>query len=147
MAKWGSCDFAELVKLQERLEQFEKIDKDEFCRKAAKDLAARLLRSAKMNTPVDTGQLKNAWTCDYNVVYRGNEYRITVYNPMKYASYVEFGHRQEVGRYVPALGKKLKKGWVHGKYMLTRAEERLDPKVPEILEKRLQKELERIFND
>ena len=29
---------------------------------------------------------------------------------MEYASYVEYGHRQEPGRYVPALGKRLKNG-------------------------------------
>ena len=134
MGSWGYIDSREMMAFQEKLERFEQIDKDEFCKNAAKQLAARLLRSAIKNTPVDTGQLKKAWKCDYNVVYRGGEYRITVYNPTEYASYVEWGHRTRGGR-----------GWVNGRFMLTRAEEKLDPQVPAILEKRLQKELERIF--
>lgn len=134
MGSWGYIDSEEMKAFQEKLEQFEQIDKDTFIREAAKELAQRLLRGAIKNTPVDTGQLKKAWKCDFNVVYRDGEYQITVYNPMEYASYVEWGHRTRGG-----------KGWVKGKFMLTRAEEALDPKVPAILEKRLQKELERIF--
>ena len=145
MANWGYVDSAEMKAFQEKLEQFAEIDKDTFCREAAKNLAARLLRGAIENTPVKSGQLKKAWKCDYKVVYRGNEYRITVYNPQKYASYVEWGHRQEVGKYIPKLGKRLKKGWVDGKFMLTNAEKDLNPKVPAILEQQLQKKLERIF--
>ena len=134
MASWGYVDSREMRAFQEKLEQFEQIDKDEFCKSAAKQLASRLLRAAIKDTPVDTGQLKKAWKCDFNVVYRGGEYRITVYNPMEYASYVEFGHRKRGG-----------KGWVKGRFMLTNAEKDLDPKIPAILEKELQKKLERIF--
>lgn len=39
----------------------------------------------------------------------GDTYVIEVRNDVKYASYVEFGHRQTPGRYVPAIGKCLKK--------------------------------------
>lgn len=141
MAGWGYIDSREFREFQEKLQQFTEVDKDTFCREAAKELAARLLRGAIKNTPVGQysdgrvgGTLKKAWSCDYNVVYRGDEYRITVYNPTEYASYVEFGHRKRGG-----------KGWVNGRFMLTRAEEKLDPQVPKILEARLQKELERIF--
>lgn len=31
---------------------------------------------------------------------------------VKYAPYVELGHHQEPGRYVPAIGKRLVKSWV-----------------------------------
>ena len=34
---------------------------------------------------------------------------------VKYAPYVELGHHQEPGRYVPAIGKRLKKSWVEPK--------------------------------
>ena len=57
----------------------------------------------------------------------GNNCIVIVENPVKYASYVEYGHRQEPGRYVPALGKRLKQSWVEGKYMLTISEKKSKP--------------------
>ncbi len=35
-----------------------------------------------------------------------------------YAPHVEYGHRQQVGRYVPAIGKRLVKSYVKGQYFL-----------------------------
>ena len=79
------------------------------------------------------------------ITKRGKSYTIEVINPVHYASYVEFGHRQTPGRYVPALGKSLKQGWVNGKYFLTFAETQLEQKIPSILEKELEKLLRDIF--
>lgn len=70
------------------------------------------------------GTLKRGWTAK-PVERFGNQYRITVINSVEYASYVEFGHRQKPGRYVPQIGKRLKRGWVPGQYMLTNAEKEL----------------------
>jgi len=77
----------------------------------------------------------------------GNRYTIQVVNPVKYASYVEFGHRQTPGRYVPALGKSLKEGWVDGQYFLTLSEEDLERIAPAVLEAKLDKLLREVFND
>jgi phage gpG-like protein len=64
--------------------------------------------------PVDTGRLKNSLThevaMDEKAVYVGTN--------VEYAPYVEFGHRQEVGRYVPAIGKRLVKAYVPAKPFL-----------------------------
>lgn len=79
------------------------------------------------------------------VTKNGNEYVIEIVNPVNYASYVENGHRQEVGRYVPAIGKRLVKSWVNGKFMLKISEEELDSRTPQILEKKIQKFLEEMF--
>lgn len=53
--------------------------------------------------PVDTSNLKqhitSAVSKDEKAVYIGTN--------VEYAASVEFGHHQEVGRYVPALGKRL----------------------------------------
>ena len=76
----------------------------------------------------------------------GNTYTIEIVNPVHYASYVENGHRQEVGRYVPAIGKKLVNSWVDGKFMLKISEEELDSKVSLILEKKIEKFMEECFN-
>ena len=80
------------------------------------------------------------------VTKAGGMYQITVINPVKYASYVEFGHRQKPGRYVPQIGKRLKRGWVPGKYMLTLSEKDLQTIAPGLLEKRLDAFLREVFN-
>ena len=70
---------------------------------------------------------------------------IEIVNPVEYASYVEFGHRQEPGRFVPAIGKKLKKGWVEGKKMLSVSEEEIRTEAPAILEQKLKKRLRELM--
>lgn len=67
----------------------------------------------------------------------GNYYIIRVINPVEYSSYVEFGHRQTPGRFVPAIGKRLKSGWVNGQYFLTLSEEKLRAIAPGILQRKL----------
>lgn len=52
------------------------------------------------------GTLKNKITHEV----RGES--VFVGSPTKYSPYVELGHHQKPGRYVPRLGKRLKKSWV-----------------------------------
>ena len=68
-----------------------------------------------------------------------------VINPVEYASYVEFGHRQTPGKYVPAINKKLKKGWVPGKFMMTISAEDIQRKAPQIVEKIIARKLGEYF--
>ena len=70
---------------------------------------------------------------------------IKIENPVKYASYVEYGHRQKAGRYVPALGKKLKQGWVQGQFMLTTSEQEIQNIAPKVLEAKIKKFLGECF--
>ena len=102
------------------------------------------------------GTLRRGWTGgenksarDYaqslNIIHSGDKYVIEVVNPVEYASYVEFGHRQTVGRYVPALGKRLKNGWVDGKFMLTKSEAEIRKDAPRVLQNKLKKKLEECF--
>lgn len=80
-------------------------------------------------------------------IYRsGTTYTIVVKNPVHYASYVEFGHRQTPGRYVPALGKQLKSAWVKGQFMLTISEQELRGQSQQILEKKLTAFLQEVFD-
>lgn len=76
----------------------------------------------------------------------GSRYQITVTNPVSYASYVEYGHRQTPGRYVPALGKKLKSGWVNGQFMLTISAAEIEMEAPVILQNKLEAFLRGIAN-
>ncbi|MDO4728438.1 MAG: HK97 gp10 family phage protein [Bacteroidota bacterium] len=90
------------------------------------------------------GNLRRSW--DITKVGRsGNRYEVTVFNPIEYAVYVEYGHRQTPGRYVPAIGKKLKKSWVEGKFMLTKSELELKDKIPAIVEKKIEAWLKEVF--
>ena len=72
-------------------------------------------------------------------------YSVTVTNPVYYASYVEYGHRQTPGRYVPAIGKRLVKSWVEGQHFLKLSEEELREIAPEMLEELLNEFLRTVF--
>lgn len=99
------------------------------------------------------GTLRRGWTAQKNgggpggmkVYHFGDTYAIEIINPVEYASYVEYGHRQKPGRYVPALGKSLKKGWVKGQFMMTISEKKLRGMAPQILEQKIKRYLEGIL--
>ena len=76
----------------------------------------------------------------------GKTYTITVENNVEYAPYVEYGHRQTPGRYVPAIGKRLKEGYVPGKRMLEISEQELEALAPKILQDKLENFLKGVFN-
>lgn len=110
----------------------------------------------KKETLHQGGTLRRGWTAGktaagkayaagMHVTKAGNAYLITVKNPVHYASYVEFGHRQQPGRYVPAIGKRLTSSWVKGQFFLTKSEIELERKIPGILEKKLEKKLGELF--
>lgn len=166
MAKWGKADFEEFRQLQERLQKLERIDLDKFCRDVSKELAARLLALVIPRTPVGVypegtgkngGTLRRGWTGGKNAAARtyaqslpitkaGHVYTVEVINPVEYASYVEFGHRQTPGRFVPAIGKRLKASWVDGQYFLTVSEEELQRLAPVIIQRKLEQLLREVFN-
>ena len=166
MARWGNCDFRQLQKLQQNMHKLESVDLDLFCKQCAKELAARLLRKAIKRTPVGQypsstgkvgGTLRRGWTGGKKVNVKsyvnslpitkiGTNYHIEIINLTEYSSYVEFGHRQEPGRFVPVIGKKLKKGWVKGRFMLTISEMELESQAERIIEKKLIKFLGEYFN-
>lgn len=91
------------------------------------------------------GTLRGAWTVG-EISKVGDKYSIEVFNPIEYASYVEYGHRQEPGKFVPVLGKKLKKAWVPGRFMLTISENEIRDNLESIIQKRLKVILERMKN-
>ena len=72
----------------------------------------------------------------------GSTYKIDIVNEVEYAQYVEYGHRQTPGRYVPALGKALKASWVKGQFMMTKSEAEVDAIAQSVVDKKVQKYLE-----
>lgn len=126
------------------------MQKELFYQEAVKDLAGRLLALVIPRTPVKTRALRLAWKTELapGISFSssgGGTYTIDVINPMKYASYVEFGHRQTPGRYVPAIGKRLKQSWVNGKFFLTLSEAELGYLAPNVLEAKLEAFLKKVF--
>lgn len=85
--------------------------------------ALQVERQAKLNTPVKTGNLRRSIMSVEGK--RGNVYYAEIGPDMSvapYAYWVEVGHSQTPGRYVPAINKRLVASWVQGKwYMATTA--------------------------
>lgn len=82
------------------------------------------------NTPEVSGNLRAGWSptddafgwgSKLPVNRSGNRLTTNIYNPVWYASFVEYGHKQEPGRYVPAIEKQLVKDFVPGKYYANQA--------------------------
>lgn len=156
MAKWGNVDYKQFQDLQKRMEKMQSAAKQEFMEACAKELAARLLAKVIKRTPTGIypagsgkkgGTLKRGWTGgkrasvvsfvdSMQVIKMGNTYQIEIINPTDYSSYVEFGHRT-----------RNHAGWVPGRFMLTISEQEIDAQKEKILEKKLTKYLEGVFND
>ena len=134
--------FNGLKEFQKIIEEMEK-EKEQLMVDTIKELAARLLRKVIKRTPSDTGNLRRNWTVS-DVRKNGGNYEIEVSNSTEYASYVEFGHRQTPGRFVPAIGKRLKKSWVKGKFMLTVSESELQKQAPAVIEKKITEWLKKL---
>lgn len=92
-------------------------------------------------------QSPTAYANSLGISCNGQVYHIEIVNAVEYAPYVEFGHRQTPGRYVPAIGKRLKAGWVDGKFMLTISVQEMQQLTPGLIEKRLNALLKEAFHD
>jgi hypothetical protein len=95
--------------------------------------------TAKTEAEAESGGSKNptAYANTLKVDHSGSTHSITITNPVHYASYVENGHRQQPGRYVPAIGRRLKKGWVEGQFFMAKAEAETKAEIPAVLNRRL----------
>ena len=94
----------------------------------------------KANEPVVTGNLRRSITSG-EVELNGNEYGMTVGSSLSYARYVEEGHKQEVGKYVPAISKKLKKEFVPGNHVIKDSVDLYQPKLIKRIQERVEKEV------
>jgi hypothetical protein len=104
--------------------------------KKRKFLTAKAATYQEIWNGYEGGTLKRGWTTS-EVSRQGDKHTIKVINQVPYASYVEYGHRQEPGRYVPAIGRQLKKSWVKGQFMLTKSVKELKPKAQGIVDRKL----------
>jgi len=97
------------------------------------------LWNAKQDTtPVDKGALIGRWGMKFS------QLRGELWPTMSYAVPVHEGHRQQVGRYVPAIGKRLVKSFVKGNPFLKNAVSKTERKINERFDKGLKDALNEI---
>ncbi len=90
------------------------------------------------------GNLRRSWYAS-NIYSYENIKCINVYNTASYARYVEYGHTQTPGRFVPAIGKRLKASWVTGRFMLTRSTTEIENIKEKVLMRKLNEEIDKIW--
>lgn len=140
-----SANFKDLIKFSDKIQKLDDVQKDEFLKSCAKELAARLLAKVIKRTPSDSGTLRRGWTGGKNqnasayanslsIKHVGNKYIIDITNPVEYASYVEYGHRTRNHH-----------GWVQGHFMLTISETELNNMSDKILQNKLNKFMKDVF--
>ncbi|WP_302816149.1 HK97 gp10 family phage protein [Selenomonas flueggei] len=92
------------------------------------------------------GTLRRGWSMllkgKIRVQRIGDTYQVELVNNTEYASYVEYGHRQTPGRYVPAIGKRLKAAWVEGQFPMTLSAREVESAAPAILARKIQRYFE-----
>ena len=135
MASWGSCDFHELRDLNERIKA--------AASEPEMDAFYTGLLDEMMNGLVDDVKYRT-WFIS-KAKRSGKHYRAEIYNNIEYAPWVENGHRQEVGRYVPAIGKRLVNGFVEGKHMLREGLFDLQKAAPDFIKTKSEEFLSRMM--
>lgn len=99
---------------------------------SVKNVGESYKRNAEANTPVKTGDLRRSWQLK-GPLFSGTDISVELRNSKNYASFVENGHRQTPGRYVPAIGKKLKASWVPGQHFLQKATKQTSNQIPQLI--------------
>ena len=140
-----------------------------FNKKVVENMASMYVREAKLNTPVGKRSVKFMQHGKIQTKYFNSEHtrqswsigkyqlnntsgKVEVFNTSSYASFLNDGHRQEVGRFLPWIGQskggvmqggRLKKPWVDGAYMHEKAEKVLSKNAKRIMEITLKKWIEK----
>lgn len=96
------------------LDRLSRLDAEDCVIATANELGT----AAKAAAPRDTGGLANSVRVDVS----GGRGRVGY--TAEHAPHVEYGHRQTPGRYVPAIGKRLKASFVPGQHFFKPCVER-----------------------
>lgn len=136
-----------------------------FNKEVVENMASVYVREAKLNTPVGKRSVKFMQHGKIQTKYFDSEHtrqswsvgkyqlnstsgKVEVFNTSSYASFLNDGHRQEVGRFLPWIGQskggvmqggRLKKPWVDGAYMHEKAEKVVNKNAKRIMEITLKK--------
>lgn len=152
-------DLHELVEFGERVADVESFDK--HMKIAAQEITKKLHQMLITNTPVDFGNLRMGWQTSENYSYlvekKGDGYEVTLINKTLYALWVNDGHKQRPGRFIPGYwegkhfrydpnadgGMVLKKPWVQGRFFVEKSVLQLENSV--IIEKVINTQLKKWF--
>ncbi|MDR9857809.1 HK97 gp10 family phage protein [Paenibacillus sp. VCA1] len=126
----GEFDFREIIKFRDNLKEMQRAWPD-FMEECAIELANRLLAKVVPRTPTDSGELRRSWAINH-VTFTSGGAEVEVINYAYYYPYVEYGHRTADH-----------KGWVDGRFMMTISEQELERELPAIMERKLQRFIER----
>lgn len=112
------CEISDPGNLSGRLDELQRFEVTTALTATVNEMADNL----RSSTPRQTGSLVNSMRqeVDGTTGYVGYL--------QDYAPHVEYGHRQQPGRYVPKLGKQLKASYVEGQHFLQAAVEAERPK-------------------
>ena len=75
----------------------------EFLLTQAQRVVAEAKKRQRAVGAIDTGAMINSWAFE-DVKVRGKTLEVTIYNPMEYASFIEFGQRSYTGKYLLTIG-------------------------------------------
>lgn len=150
-------DFHELFDFGERVSDLAKFDS--YLEKATKEIAEKLHHLLIHNTPVDFGTLQAFWQTEENYSYmverKSDGFEVTLVNRALYALWVNDGHKQQPGRFIPGYwegkhfrydrnaqgGMVLVRDWVEGRFFVEKSIYTLESstQIEQIVYKNLQK--------
>jgi hypothetical protein len=136
------------TELKAFIDKLSSIELEGVMNTALDELGNRFVQKVKSRTPVGkTGLLKNNWKMENSERSKsGSVYMLALINPTAYAEYVENGHMQDVGRYVPALGKRLVAPWVEGQFFTAKSEAEMQRIAGPAVRKCIEEQVKEIIN-
>lgn len=137
-----TVDVSELTAFANRVRAANGATKEAFYREALSELGSVYLSFVKPATPARTTNLRSGWDASPPVI---SGHSVTITNPIFYASYVDLGHRQHPGQFVPPLMKRLKASWVNGKHFTEKAENSTKAAIPRVVQPKLDAWLRTVF--
>ena len=168
----GGVENSELKKLQEKLARLAETQGDKIMRGGVDELSQYAFGVLVKHTPVrkedrltdsrginweamgePKGTLKQSWKIEPEIKREGTAYTRKLFNDAKgykgkmYASFVEEGHSQTPGRFVPAIGKRLKASEVKAVHFVKDSETEIEREQDKILAKYFDRKLEEAMND
>lgn len=114
-------DFSELEKLEKEM-KITAQEFNDFLRDFLTEMVLRVIAKTKPRTPVDTGALRNGWDIG-GIKGSGKEISVEIFNPMEYATDIEYGHRIVRGG--------IEVGYYNGRFMLKTSIDEIDKEMPE----------------
>ena len=130
-------DITELLDFGDRVSDVAALDK--YLGIATQEIAKKLHQMLIKNTPVDFGTLQAFWQTPENYTYMVEKtatgFEVTLINRAIYALWVNDGHKQRPGRFIPGYwegnhfrydpnatsGMVLKKPWVQGRFFVEKS--------------------------